>query len=138
MMLWSEGSLSPSVIFSRTVAVAFLSLLVSLAPAARFFRPGGIMNGGRGLSESGSTLGPSCISFGVPLNAGEGSLRSSGTNWPELEALSLLGLSSAWPQEMEISNSPQISKKGSHSALGAEIGRWFVFIFRSCFLYEDR
>src|SRR6185369_7584433 len=79
MMLWSEGSLSPSVSLERTVSEALVSLLVSFLPGAMFLRPAGTIIGGRGLSESGSTKALSWMSLGVPLKAGSGSFRVRGT-----------------------------------------------------------
>src|SRR5260370_33549817 len=81
MMLCSEDSLSPSVIFASISAVAFLSLRLIFAPDAMFFKPGGTIMGGRGLSESGSTYELIWTSLGVPLKAGEGSLRVRGTRF---------------------------------------------------------
>ena len=78
-MLCSLASLSPSVSLAKASEVAFLSLQVILAPTAMFFKPGGTIIGGRGLSESGSTYELSWMSLGVPLKAGEGNLIFSGT-----------------------------------------------------------
>ena len=81
IMLWSDASLSPSLSLARLSAGTFLSLqvILTLGSAAMFFRPGGTIIGARGLSESGSTLGSSLKSLGVPLKAGAGSLSASGT-----------------------------------------------------------
>src|ERR1035441_9700610 len=88
MMLWSDASLSPSVSLAKLSAGTFLSLqvILTLVSAAMFFRSGGTIIGARGLSERGSTLGPSWRSLGVPLKAGAGSLIASGTMSPVASA----------------------------------------------------
>src|ERR1035437_10397827 len=78
MMLWSEASLSPSVSLARLSAGTFLSLQVILLPGAMFFRPGGTIIGGRGLSEIGSALGPDRRAFGGALEGGGGQLGGRG------------------------------------------------------------
>ena len=75
---------------ASTLGVALGALLVTVLPRARFSRPGGTINGGRGFSESGSTFGPTLMSLGVPRNAGCGNFNGKGTRFwpPEPEALS--------------------------------------------------
>src|ERR1017187_2679060 len=96
MMLWSDASLSPSTSLARLSAGAFFSPhgVLTLGSRAMFFRPAGTIIGARGLSEIGSTLGPSCRSLGVPLKAGAGSLMASGTRSP-VGAAGALGESAA-------------------------------------------
>src|SRR5258708_830652 len=127
MMLWSEGSLSPSVIFSITSGPAFGSLLVIFLPAAMFFNPAGTIMAGPGLSESGSTFGPIFISLGVPLKAGAGNLISSGTNGPP--SLLSLGASPATttPHSMTLDTARAKHNTGNRNR-GARREQEIIFI----------